>query len=321
MKIFSGGCSSDLAQKVATQLKTMLGKCELSRFANGENKVWLQENCENEEVVIFQNFSSPVDQNIIQFCLMVDAASRMNPKSIVGVIPWLGYAKQDKVFRQGEPLAAEVVAKIVSSLKLDKLFLLDIHHPNIKNFFTIPVEELSASDIFIEKITNGKLLITNNNYCVVAPDVGAMKRNKYIAEKLGLPLLQIDKLRDLITGKVVIKGINSIDSGLRRNDNNSGIGKNPLNKDQNLAGRSVFMFDDMILSGGTIVKDAECLKNLGAGDIFFFATHLDPTADTYENLRKAKAEKIIVSDSLPFFIPEDLKNKISEVPVAALFQF
>jgi ribose-phosphate pyrophosphokinase len=324
MKIFSGGCASELAKKVANGLNLKLSECELSRFANGENKVWFQENCENEDVIIFQNFSSPVDQNIMQFCLMVDAASRMNPKSIVGVVPWLGYAKQDKVFRVGEPLAADVVAKIVSSLKLDKLFLLDIHHPNIKNFFTIPVEELTASDIFIDRIKNQELGIKNNKdsgkWCVIAPDVGAFERNKFVAEKLNLPLFQINKQRDLETGKVTINKISYI--GHPREGGDPGLDSrmhgNELNF--NISGQSVLMFDDMILSGGTMVKDAEYLKSLGALDIYFFATHLDPTSETFSNLEKAPVKQIIVTDSLSFEIPENLKNKIMKISSSPLYQ-
>jgi ribose-phosphate pyrophosphokinase len=306
MKIFSGESSSDLAQKVAEQLGATLGECDLSRFANGENKVWLKENCKNETVIIFQNFCAPVDQNIMQFNLMVDAASRMNPKQIIGVIPWLGYAKQDKVFRSGEPLAAEVVAKIVSSLKLDKLFLLDIHHSNIKSFFSIPVEELTASDLFIKSFSTDYKLPTTN-CCVVAPDAGALEKNKYVASKLNLSLFQIDKKRDLETGKVQTQGVKQIKFDSLRTT------------DYVLRTSSVLMFDDMILSGGTVVKDAEFLKTQGVKDIYFFATHLDPTSETFSNLEKAPVKKIIVTDSLPFEIPENLKDKISQISVSTLF--
>jgi ribose-phosphate pyrophosphokinase len=313
MKIFSGECSTDLANKVAKHLNQELGECELSRFPNGENRVWLKEKCENETVIIFQNFSSPVDQNIMQFCLMVDAARRMNPASIVGVIPWLGYAKQDKVFREGEPLAAEVVAKIVSSLKLDKLYLLDVHHPSIKSFFSMPTEELSSADIFVDSIKNGSLAMkqwnnaTMDSWCVCAPDIGSLSRNKYISEKLKLPLFQIEKKRDLETGKVQIKGINHIKSDSLRTT------------DYVLRTSSVLMFDDMILSGGTVVKDAQFLKSQGVNEIYFFATHLDPTDETFENLGKAPVKKIIVTDSLPFSIPDDIKHKFTVVSVSSLF--
>lgn len=313
MKIFSGESSLLLAKKVADLNHVALGDCELSRFPNGENRIWIKENCENENVVVFQNFSAPVDQNIIQFCLMIDAIKRMNPKSIIGVIPWLGYAKQDKVFRSGEPLAAEVVAKIVSSLKLDKLFLLDIHHQNIKSFFSIPVEELSASDIFIDKIQSNNLAIQQysniaiKNLCVVAPDFGALEKNRYAATKLNLPLFQIDKERDLATGNIRIKGIKQI------------IPNSLQPTTYNLQPTHVLMFDDMILSGGTIVKDAEYLKTQGAADILFFATHLDPTSDTFQNLEKASVAKIVVTDSLSYKIPSNLTQKVTEISVSPVF--
>jgi ribose-phosphate pyrophosphokinase len=241
---------------------------------------------------------------------MVDAARRIKPKKIIGVIPWLGYAKQDKVFRPGEPLAAEVVAKIISSLDLDELYLLDIHHPNIKTFFKNSPIELSSADIFVNHVKEKlKEKDTKGNFVVCAPDIGSLSRNKYISEKLNLPLFQIDKQRDLETGKVQIKGINQINS-------------NSLQPTTyNLQHSNVLMFDDMILSGGTVVKDAGFLKTQGAKDIFFFATHLDPTSDTFDNLEKADVEKIVVTDSLTFVIPDKLKNKIAEVSVASFFKF
>lgn len=333
MKIFAGTACQKLAAKIIKNmadrpggLSLQIGKIELSRYPNGENKVWIKDDCKNEDVLILQNFSQPVDQNIMQFCLMVDAVKRLNPKKIIGVIPWLGYAKQNKVFRKGESLAAEVVARIVSSSGVDEIILFDVHSENVKGFFSVPVKELSARDLFInhaqsviaseakqsffdQKIATSPTAPRNDKQTcvVVSPDAGAVSRNKYVAEKLNLPIFVIDKERDLGTGKIRIRGIYEL-TNLRINEfNNKNIRKNPrpqspeaiadggqaleigenqsvhgkdkdisrISVDKQLAGRNVLMFDDMILSGGTVTKDVEYVKSLGAKDVYFFATHLN----------------------------------------------
>lgn len=303
MKIFSGSSSATLAKKVAENLNISLGQIELSRFGNGENKVWIKEDCQNETVFILQNFCDPVDSNIMQFCLMVDAARRMNPKKIIGVIPWLGYAKQNKVFRPGEPLAAEVVARIVSGSGVDEVILLDVHSESVKNFFTVPVRELSARELMVQWLNSS--MAEKNNCVIVAPDQGAIERNKYVAEELQLPLLIIDKQRDLTTGHVTIKGIHDV--------KNSHSTIEPFNH------TTVLMFDDMILSGATVVKDVEFLKSLGAADIYFFATHFCTTEKTDANLRQTPVKKIVVTNSLEFDTPSDLSGKLEKIDISKMF--
>ncbi len=309
MKIFSGTSCLPLAAKVARELKIKLGDCELSHFPNGESKVWIKEDCKNETVFILQNFCEPVDQTIIQFCLMIDAVARLSPKKIIGVIPWLGYAKQNKVFRPGEPLAAEVVARIVSSSGIDKVFLLDIHNENVKTFFTISVKELTALSLFAEfakhELLNNKATVSRSNFAVVSPDKGALPRNKYAAKKLGLPLFVIDKERDLATGKIIIKGI----------ADSSG---NMLRPTDDILHTNVLMFDDMILSGGTVVKDAQYVASCGAKDIYFFATHCDVNHETFTNLRQAAVKKVVTTNSLVFDIPKSLRYKLQKVNIAKL---
>lgn len=304
MKIFSGSSTAKLAKEIARKLKVKFGDCELSYFPNGENRVWIKENCTSEIVFILQNFSGSVDASIMQFCFMVDAIKRLKPKKIIGVIPWFGYAKQNHVFREGETLAAEVVARIVSGSGIDEVVLLDVHSGNVKNFFTVPVTELSARELFVDWISSRlKVQGANSDFVVVSPDVGALPRNKHVAEKLNLPLFVIDKERNLETGKITIKGIKPVNGSLTIKQLNNG---------------TILMFDDMILSGGTLVKDAAYVKQFGAKDIYFFATHYCPTKDTLTNLSQAKVKKVIVTNSLEFDIPRDLNYKLLTIDLSRL---
>jgi len=354
MKIFAGTSCQKLAEDIILSVGArravplQQGKIELSRFPNGENKVWVKDDVKNETVFVLQNFSSPVDQNILQFCLMVDALKRLGAKKIIGIIPWLGYAKQNKVFREGESLAAEVVAKIVSSSGVDEVILMDVHSENVKGFFSVPVKELSALDFFIEYINNKikirstkfetnskiqnntKYKIQNSDFVVVAPDKGALNRNKIVAEKLGLPLFSIDKERDLGTGKIAIRGIHEGTGEILTNTNQPASPKlqrgeyyqiltNKIEINKNISGRSVIMVDDMILSGGTVLEDVKFVKSLGASDVYFFSTHLNVSEKTFTNLSQTDAKKIVVTDSLEFDIPRDLEYKIEQMDVSEIF--
>jgi ribose-phosphate pyrophosphokinase len=317
MKIFSGTSCLNLAVKISSELSLKLSDCELSRFPNGENKVLIKEDCQNETVIILQNFCDPVDSNIMQFCLMIDAVRRMKPEKIIGVIPWLGYAKQNKVFRPGESLAAEVVARIVSSSGVDEVILLDVHSESVKSFFTVPVRELAAADLFIDWINSKrktqiskpqlKTQNENNSFVVVSPDGGAISRNQYVAEKMNLPLFVIDKERDLATGKITIKGLRDSSGNLLRTT------------DYVLRTNNVIMFDDMILSGGTVIKDVEFLKSLGAADVYFFATHFCATENTHANLRQTPVKKIVVTNSLEFDMGADLGDKLEKLDISKMF--
>lgn len=307
MKLIFGDGASHFAPYFQNKTEFSVVKTELSRFPNGEGKVWIQESLQNEQVAILQNFSEPVDRNLMQFCFLVDAVKRMNPKKIVGVIPWLGYAKQNQVFREGESLAAQVVGKIISSFPLNLVFLLDIHSQNIKDFFSMAVYELTANDLFV-KYLSAMPEFDSKKFMVVSPDKGAVPKNKIVADALKLPLAAINKERNLNSGKVEIKGLNLLSK-------------------QAIFGKNLIMFDDMILSGGTVVKDVQFLKSQGAEDIYFFATHLDPTigtedrpADqTFVNLQGAPVKKIVVTDSLNFSIPVALGNKIEKISSGNLF--
>src|SRR5690242_7076067 len=150
MQVFSGNSNQDLAKKLSKLLRVSLAQVESSKFANGEARVVIQEKKSNGEAVLLQSLSMPVDEHVVEFCLLADAINRQGTSNLIGVVPWLGYSKQDKVFTSGEPLSSKVIAQILQTTKMKKLITFDLHNRAILGFFDIPVVELSAKPLFLE---------------------------------------------------------------------------------------------------------------------------------------------------------------------------
>jgi ribose-phosphate pyrophosphokinase len=271
MQIFSGNSNQDLAKKLAEVIEGSLAQVESSKFANGEARVAIKEKKLNGEVVLLQSLSIPVDEHIIEFCLLADAISRQGTSSLIGVVPWLGYSKQDKVFMSGEPLSSKVIAQILQTTKMKKLITFDLHNRAILGFFDIPVVELSAKPLFLDyfrpKVTAQTV--------VVAPDAGAVKASAAFAQELNVPIVYMDKRRDLKTGKVEVVGISG-----------------------NVKGCAVIMVDDMIVTGSTLMETAKVLKKAGAKRISFAATHHLWVPGVQEKLDKSQVDEVVVTDTV-----------------------
>jgi ribose-phosphate pyrophosphokinase len=236
MQIFSGSSNTDLAKKIAKILGTKLGGVESSQFENGERRVRIIPG-DKGAVTLVQSLSNPVDEHLVEFCLLSDALSRAGYTNITGVVPWLGYSKQDKVFRPGEPLSAKVIAQIIQTTKIKKLITFDLHNRAITGFFDIPVVELSAKPTFLEyfeeKVKSEKLKGISE-FVVVAPDEGAVKSSAYFARELNIPIAYMDKRRDLNTGKVEVVSMSG-----------------------EVKGKRVIIVDDMIVTGSTMMESAK----------------------------------------------------------------
>lgn len=283
MKIFSGSSNPNLVRKVARELKIKVGKIELRRFSNDEARVWVKDSINNSAAVVLQSFSIPVDQHIIQFCLICDALKRLGAKKITAVIPWLGYSKQDKVFRDGEPLSVKVIVKIVQTAPFSKLITFDLHNQAIIGFFDKPVKQLSAIPLFLEYF---KRIIKKDNPCspaktvlenfmVVAPDAGSIKSSTEFANELGIEVAYIDKKRDLTTGEITIRGIS-----------------------REVSGKKILIIDDMVVTGSTLIEAAKFLKKQGAKKIFVAATHHLYLDGVQKKLEKNGIDKTVVSDTI-----------------------
>jgi ribose-phosphate pyrophosphokinase len=288
MIVFAGSSNKSLAKRLARKLETRLGKMELSRFANDEARVWVKERKIGKKVMVVQSLAQPTDHNLVEFGLIADALRRMGASSITAVIPWLGYSKQDKVFRPGEPLSVKVIAKMLQVVPLEKVITFDLHNLAILGFFEIPVVNLSAQPLFTSYF---KPRLTDKTV-VVAPDAGAVKASTGFAQKLGVPVAYIDKKRDLNTGKVAIVGIS-----------------------RRLKGARVIIIDDMIVTGDTLIKTGEFLKKQGVQLIEVAVTHHLYVPGVQKKLDKSAIDRLVVTDTIE---PREKSRKLKILSVAEL---
>lgn len=289
MLVFSGSSNQTLAGRLTKALKTRLGKVELSRFSNDEARVYINEINPGRSAVLVQSLSVPVDQNLVEFCLMADALNRLGVKKIIAVIPWLGYSKQDKIFRAGEPLSVKVIAKMLQTVPLDKVITFDLHNLAIPGFFEVPVVNLSGRKVFRELMSKK---ITDKTV-IVAVDAGSVKSSERFAEDLGgVPLVYMNKVRDLVTGKVVYKSMS-----------------------ESVEGKTVLIKDDLIATGNTLVEAAKFLQANGAAKINVCATHHLYVPGAQEKLDQSAINQILVTDTIE---PRSKSKKLKVVSVAAM---
>jgi ribose-phosphate pyrophosphokinase len=290
MKIIAGSSNLPLAQNIARSLKLPLIDIDISYFANGEKRIWIKEPVKGENVIIVQSFSHPADEHIIEFLLIADALERLGARHVNAVIPWMGYSLQDKAFRVGEPIAAKMVANLVSNAYIKRAFLLDLHNSSTPGFFSIPTQHLSALNLYVEY---AKQNFDLSNFVVASPDFGGLKRSRVFSEKIGVPLVNIDKHRDLGTGEIQAMGLHG-----------------------DVEGKSVLLFDDAINSGATIVKSAKTLKENGAKEVHFCATHGLFADNGVERIQNSMVDSVIITNSIHH---EQVPSKIKVIDVSGLF--
>ncbi|MDQ3008578.1 MAG: ribose-phosphate pyrophosphokinase [bacterium] len=289
MKIISGSSNVPLATALSQQLSLELVEVELSTFANGEKRVWIKDSVKNDNIILVQSFSNPADEHLIEFLLLVDALQRGGARHINVIIPWMGYSLQDKMFREGEPIAAKVVADLVSQTYVKRVFLLDLHNSSTPGFFSIPTQHINALTLFSTYLAENFDL----SQCVIgSPDFGGLKRARMLAEKLELELVNIDKHRDLKSGNVTAVGVHG-----------------------EIEGKIVILFDDVINTGSTVVETAQLLKENGATEVHFMATHGIFANDALAVIENSQVDSVLITDSI---YHADLPSKIKTISVAEL---
>ena len=273
MNIFSGSASKKLAGKIAKDLNLELSPVEIFVFPDGEKRIRIQENVLGKDCIIVQSASTPPDENYMELFIMIDALKRSGAKSIKAVIPYLGYQRQDHIFRSGEAVSLEVIAEILTRVGMTELFSFDMHSPKIPYIFTVPVKHLSALPIFAEKIQEDFNL---DEIVLVSPDMGGIRRLKEVSEMLGnIPFATIEKNRDLGNGEINDSGLNG-----------------------DARGKIAVIVDDMISTGQTMVEAAELLIENGATKVFVFATHAVFAKDVGKLLQHSRIERVVVSDTI-----------------------
>src|SRR3989338_7927315 len=272
--IFSGNSNPDLSSKLAFDLNLPPGKAEIIRFADSECRVRIEEDVEGKIVFIVQSLSNPVDEHLMEFLLMGDAVKRGEPKKMIAVLPYHGYARQDRIHRPGECLSALVVAKMIESVGFDKLVTLELHNESILGFFKIPVVYISGLEVFRERVKN-----LEGEIVVITPDAGALKRSQKFAESLDLPLALIEKKRDLERAHKILS----------------------MRVVGDVKDKTAIIVDDVIVTGGTLMNAAFLLKEKGARKVIAAATHADFVGGADKILQDSPLDQIWVTDTI--FIP------------------
>ncbi len=289
-KIFSGSANEKLAADVARYLGKTLGKIEIAKFADSEIRVRVEEDVTDKKVFVIASLSNPVDSHLVELCLIADALKSNDAGKMIAVIPYYGYARQDKAHREGEGVSARVMAKLIEAVDFQKIVTIDLHSDLVAGFFRIPLIQLFGAQIFIPilKKLSGEIV-------VVSPDAGAAKRAQKLAEMLGAPLSYMEKRRNLDKLHLV--------------EDIRFIG--------NTEGKTAVLIDDVVTSGSTLVKSAYLLKDKGAKKVIACVTHADLIGGTRQVLQESPLDQIYISDTIA--IPEEYRfPKLSQISIAPL---
>ena len=273
MKLFAGNATPDLAKKIADRLYTRLGNATVDRFSDGEVHVQINENVRGCDIFIIQSTCAPTNDNLMELIVMIDALRRASAGRITAVIPYFGYARQDRRLRSARvPITAKVVADFLSSVGVDRVLTVDLHAEQIQGFFDVPVDNCFSSQIFVEDM----LTLNLKNPCVVSPDMGGVVRARAIAKLLNnADIAIIDKRRPRPNVSEVMNLIGEV-------------------KD-----RDCIIVDDIIDTGGTLCKAAAALKERGAKSVTAYGTHPVLSGDAYKNVSTSALDHLVVSDSVP----------------------
>ena len=290
LKLFSGSAHPELAREIAQYLSLPMGQCRLRRFPDTEVSFQIDENIRGTDVFILQPTCAPVDEHIMEMLIMIDAFRRSSAARITAVIPYYGYARQDRKDKPRVPISAKLVANILSASGVDRVLTMDLHKAQIQGFFDIPVDHLFAAPVIIDHLARQDF----PKLTIVAPDAGGAERARAYAKRLGGELAVIDK---------------------RRTDDGTAEVMNVVG---DVEGRTCIIQDDIIDTAGTIVKAANALKDNGAARVFACAVHGVLSGPAFERIDKAPIEKLIVTNTIPLNGERAKHSKIVSLSVAKL---
>ncbi len=287
VKIFTGRATKYLAEDIADHYGQPLGKMDVLQFSDGEFQPEIKESVRGSFVFIIQSTNPPGD-NLMELLMMIDAAKRASADYITAVIPYFGYARQDRKDRPRVGIAAKLVANLLTAAGADRVMTMDLHAGQIQGFFDIPLDHLNASAIFLPYIQKQKW----DNLCFASPDVGSVKRDRIYAQQFNANMVICDKYRKKANEIAEMTLIGNV-------------------KDQN-----VILVDDMIDTGGTLCNAADLLLKNGAKSVRAICTHAVLSGKAHENIDKSRLSELIVTNSLPLKVKS---KKIKQLSVAKLF--
>ncbi|QXL85832.1 ribose-phosphate pyrophosphokinase [Comamonas sp. NLF-1-9] len=291
--VFTGNANPVLATEIAQNLGISLGSIQVGRFSDGEVTVEIKQNVRARDIFVVQSTCAPTNDNLMELLIMVDALKRASAERISAVIPYFGYARQDRRPRSTRvPISAKVVANMLQAVGVNRLLTMDLHADQIQGFFDIPVDNIYASPVLLRDLNEKK----HDNLIVVSPDVGGVVRARALAKQLGCDLAIIDKRRPKANVSEVMNVIGDID------------------------GRNCVIMDDMIDTAGTLVKAASALKERGAKQVYAYCTHPIFSGPAIERIAQGEVlDEVVVTNTIPLSEAARGCPKIRQLSVAPLF--
>lgn len=289
-KIFSGTANLEFSKKISKYLSLPLSETTIKRFSDGEINVQIRESVRGKDVFVIQPTCAPANVNLMELLIVSDALRRSSANSITAVVPYFGYARQDRKAAPRVPITAKLVANMMQTAGVNRVVTMDLHAGQIQGFFDVPVDNLYGSIVFVDFLKAQNL----KNPIIASPDVGGVARARSFAKKLNLDMIIVDKRREEANKSEVMNVIGDV-------------------KD-----KDVILIDDMIDTAGTIIKAATAFKERGATSVMAFCTHAVLSGIAYENIANPALDKLIVTDTIPL---KDGANtdKIKILSVAPLF--
>jgi len=291
MKVLAGTSNPDLCKKIAKNLKLKLVNSNIKRFADDEIYVEVNENIRGNSIFVVQSTSNPANDNLMELLICIDALKRSSAKNITAVIPYFGYARQDRKVVPRTAISAKLVSDLITNAGANRILSVDLHAGQIQGFFNIPVDNLFATPIFARHVKNKMKL---NNLICVAPDVGGVERTRALSRRLNVNIAIIDKRRPAPGKSEVMNLVGDV-----RNKN-------------------CVIIDDIIDSGGTIVNAAKALKDKGAKDVYVYITHAVLSGNAVEKIEKSQIKKLITTDTIDNSRKIIKSKKIEIISIAAM---
>lgn len=293
IKIFSCNGNPVLAERIASDLGLSLGKCEISKFSDGEISVRINETVRGCDIFIVQPTSYPVNDNLMELLITIDAVKRASAGRINAVIPYYGYARQDRKAKARDPISAKLVADLITSAGADRIITMDLHCAQIQGFFNIPVDHLVGMPL-LSRYYSDKFGYGNEELVAVSPDLGSVTRTRSFAESLDIPIAIVDKRRP----KPNVSEIMNIIGDFKN--------------------KKVILYDDMIDTAGTITNAANAILERGAKEVYACCTHGVLSGAAIERIEKSSIKELLVLDTVPL-TPDKMIPKIKQKSVAKVF--
>ena len=290
--LFTGNANPALAKEIATHLGVELGKASVGRFSDSEVAVEIEQNVRARDVFVVQSTCTPTNENLMELCIMVDALKRASARRITAVIPYFGYARQDRRPRSTRvPISAKVVANMLEAVGVERLLTMDLHADQIQGFFNIPVDNIYASPVLLSDLQSKQY----DDLVVVSPDIGGVVRARALAKQLNCDLAIIDKRRPKANVSEVMNVIGETE------------------------GRNCVIMDDMIDTAGTLVKAADVLKARGAKSVYAYCTHAVFSGPAIERIRTSMLDEVVITNTIPMTDAAKVCSKVRQLSVAFLF--